>query len=1018
MTAHDFCPLWTRSSFSLMNGVAPPEALLDAAVRAGYRRLGILDVNGFYGLIWSLQEAKARGIELVVGVELAHGGRRAAALALSPAGYRELSRLVTALHGEPDFSLPEALRNCSAEVALLLDDPALLAALRGRPETYAAVGPHGFNLQRRAAEWNLPVVAAWPMLYLHPDHPRVLRLLRAIAGNTTLGRVPEEDIPGETACFMDPRAVADRLAFCPGGLSAAGQLAARACYDPGFGVTIFPGRARTPREAAELLWGRCLARIPWRYGRETSPIRRRLEYEMTIIEQKGFAEVFLLAEQIAGHARLTCGRGSAAASIVSYLLGITHVDPLRHDLFFDRFLNPGRTDPPDIDIDFAWDERDDVLDWALSHFGRGRAAMVCNQVGFRGAGAVREIAKVYGLTEEEIVRVTGRMSGFWKPSDAEVKVREHPLFQDLQLADPWPEILRLAALLDGHPRYLSVHPGGMVIVPGGVADIVPVQRAPKGVPIIQWEKDQAEDAGLVKMDILGNRSLAVIRDALDSLAAREGVRLSYASFNPLDDPPTKDLIARGQTVGVFYVESPAMRQLQIKTGFGEYERLVVHSSIIRPAANEYIDEYVRRLRGGTWEPLHPLLERQLAETFGIMVYQEDVAKAGMAIAGFDAAKADGLRKVLAKKRGGRKFADYRREFFAGAAARGEAPETVEKIWRMIESFAGYSFCKPHSASYALVSFKSAYLKAHYPAAFIAAVISNQGGYYGTFAYVSEAKRLGLRVLGPDINRSERQWIGAGDWVRIGLMQLRDLSERSLTALLDERAAHGPYASFTDFLRRTQAEPADAGVLVRAGCFDELHGLKARPRLMWELVRHTHHRRPVSRREATLPLFARGAEGPLPEPPPYDEVLVLRQEIETLGFLASRHPLDLYRSRLARHRTLPAAKLAERIGRTVTVVGWLVTGKTVATRQGQPMEFVSFEDTTALYETVFFPKAYARFCHILTRTRPYLLTGKVQESFGAVTLAVQTVRLVDETPGSAEKVLAEKGKKALPGRGMY
>lgn len=1018
MTAHDFCPLWTRSSFSLMNGVAPPEALLDAATRAGYRRLGILDVNGFYGLIWSLQEAKARGLELIVGVELAHGGRRAAALALSPAGYRELSWLVTALHGDPQFSLTEALPGCSREIALLLDDPELLAALRERPETYAAVGPHGFGLQRHAAALGVPAVAAWPMLYLHPDHPQVLRLLRAIAGNTTIGRVPEREIPGATAFFMDEREAADRLAFAPAALSAAGELAARACGDPGFGATIFPGQANNPGEAGELLWGRCLARVPWRYGRLTPAVRRRLEYEMAIIEEKGFAEVFLLAERIAARARLTCGRGSAAASIVSYLLGITHVDPIRHDLFFDRFLNPGRTDPPDIDIDFAWDERDGVLDWTLSHFGRGRAAMVCNQVGFRGAGAVREVAKVYGLTEEEIVRVTGRMSGFWKPSDAEVKVREHPLFKDLQLADLWPEILRLAALLDGHPRYLSVHPGGVVIVPRGVADIVPVQRAPKGVPIIQWEKDQAEDAGLVKMDILGNRSLAVIRDALDSLAEREGVRLSYAGFNPLDDPRTKELIAHGETVGVFYVESPAMRQLQIKTGTGDYERLVVHSSIIRPAANEYIDEYVRRLRGGTWEPLHPVLEKQLAETFGIMVYQEDVAKAGMAIAGFDAAKADGLRKVLAKKRSGRKFEDYRRDFFAGAAGRGENPETVEKIWKMIESFAGYSFCKPHSASYALVSFKSAYLKAHYPAAFIAAVISNQGGYYGTFAYVSEARRLGLRVLGPDINNSERHWIGTRDWVRIGLMQLRELNEKTMTGLLAERSTGGPYASFADFLRRTQAEPADAGVLVRAGCFDELHGLEARPRLMWELIRHADQRRPTAKRESTLSLFDRGAEGPLPQPPPYDEVLVLRQEIETLGFLASRHPLELYRSRLARHRTLPAARLADRIGRTVTVVGWLVTGKTVATRQGQPMEFVSFEDTTALFETVFFPRAYARFCHMLTRTRPYLLTGKVQESFGAVTLAVESVRLVDELPGPAEKVLAEKGKKALPGRGMY
>lgn len=1007
-----FCPLWARSSFSLLTGVAPPEALLAAAKAAGYRRLGILDVNGFYGLIWTLQEARELGVELVIGAELRHGGRRAAAIALSVAGYQALCRAITALHRDPAFDLLSTLRALPPDVALLLDEAALLEALRDRPETYAAIGPAGFSFYQWAKKLGVPAVAAWPQLYLHPEQPRVMRLLRAIANNTTLARVPENEVPGLEALLPSPREAAEKLAFCPEALEAAERLAARACHDPGLGATIFPGRARRPGEAAELLRARCLARVPWRYGRLTDEIRRRLDYEMAIIEPKGFAEVFLLAEQIARRATLTCGRGSAAASIVSYLLGITHVDPLRHDLFFDRFLNPGREDPPDIDIDFAWDERDDVIHWVLEHFGAGRVAMVASQIGFRSAAAVREIAKVYGLPDEEIGRVTGRMSGYWLPRDAARVVREHPLFKDLRLEDPWPEILGLAALLEGHPRYLSVHPGGVVIVPGGVDRVVPVQDAPKGVPIIQWEKDQAEDAGLVKMDILGNRSLAVIRDALASIARRENVHLSYASFNPLDDPATKDLLARGDSVGVFYVESPAMRQLQIKCGTGEYERLVVHSSIIRPAANEYIDEYVRRLRGGRWEPLHPALEAQLAETFGIMVYQEDVAKAGMTIAGFDAAKADGLRKVMSKKRSGKKFEDYRRDFFAGALARGEDPAVVEKIWRMIESFAGYSFCKPHSASYALVSFKSAHLKAHYPAAFIAAVISNQGGYYGTFAYVSEARRLGLRVLGPDINESEREWIGQGDWVRAGLMQLRELPAKALEQILAARRRGGPFADFAAFVTRCPLDPAAVRILIRGGCFDGLHTLEKRPRLMWELARYAHGREAPARRQANLSLFAEKPAGPLPTPPPYDEVDVLRQEVETLGFLASRHPLDLYRTELSHLKHVPAAELSRHVGRTVTVVGWLVTGKTVATKKGEPMEFVSFEDTTALYETTFFPKAYAKFCHLLTRTRPYLLTGRVEESFGAVSLNVQWVRLLGDAP-PAERVLATRGRAALP-----
>ena len=989
-----FCPLWCRSSFSLMRGVAPPEAWIERAIEYGCQYLGLLEINGFYGLIWSLQEAQVRGIKLLVGAELEHNGRHAAALALDVEGYRQLSRLITALHGDPSFSLPEALAGLTDKVALLLDDLDLLQRLRRRPETYAAIAPDRFSFYREAKRHGFPVVAAWPFAYLHPDHPQVMRLLRAIDLNTTLQRVPAQEMPGDLAQFVPPDELAGRLAFCPEAVEETDKLARRALHDPGFGATIYPGLTKNEEEAYDLLRARCLARIPWRYGRRTAEVEQRLDYELAIIRGKGFSEVFLLAEKIARRATLTCGRGSAAASIVSYLLGITQVDPLRHDLFFDRFLNPKRTDPPDIDVDFAWDERDDVINWVISNFPKGRAAMICNQVGFKSAAAVREIAKVYGLPEDEIMQVTGRMSGYWPAGEAEEVVREHPMFKDLKLEEPWPEILRLAGLLEGHPRHLSVHPGGLVIVPGGVDAIVPIQNAPKGVPIIQWEKDQAEDAGLVKMDILGNRSLAVIRDALASIAQRESVHISYASFNPLDDPETQRLIATGDTIGVFYVESPAMRLLQKKCGTGDYDRLVVHSSIIRPAANLYINEYIRRLKGGSWTPLHPVLESQLKETFGIMVYQEDVAKAGMAIAGFDSAKADGLRKVLSKKRSSRTFQDYRRDFFAGAAARGEDPEIVEKIWRMIESFAGYSFCKPHSASYAQVSFKSAYLRAHFPAAFMAAVISNQGGYYGAFAYISEARRMGLVLWGPDINESDIPYIGCGKELRMGLMQIKGLTESAQQQIIAERQSGGCYAGFADFIARTDLDPADVRLLIRGGAFDALHGLENRPRLMWELAQYAYDRLPPAQRANPPSLFAEKQAGPLPWPPPYDEREVLRQEVETLGFLASRHPLELYREQLDRVRHITAADLEKYVNRRVTVAGWLVTGKTVVTKRDEPMEFVSFEDTTAIFETVFFPKAYARFCSMLTKTRPYLLTGKVEEAFGAMTLTVEQVRLLE------------------------
>ena len=330
--------------------------------------------------------------------------------------------------------------------------------------------------------------------------------------------------------------------------------------------------------------------------------------------------------------------------------------------------------------------------------------------------------------------------------------------KDLDFPEPWPEILQLAQRLIGIPRHISVHPGGVVITPEPIDSYVPVEIAPKGVPIIQWEKDSTETAGLVKIDLLGNRSLAVIRDAVANVKGN-GTAFDESRWEPEDDPATQASIAAGATMGCFYIESPATRLLQQKARRGDYEHVVIHSSIIRPAANKWIHEYLRRLHGGAWQPIHPLLDGVLDDNYGIMVYQEDVAKAAMALAGFDHVEADGLRKVMSKKDRAKRLPDYLRRFIAGARSRGVPTEQIESVWEMILSFDGYSFCKPHSASYARVSFQAAYLKTHFPAEFMAAVISNQGGFYSTSAYVSETRRLGVCVLPPDVNHSEISWKG-------------------------------------------------------------------------------------------------------------------------------------------------------------------------------------------------------------------------------------------------------------------
>src|SRR3989454_3503775 len=563
---------------------------------------------------------------------------------------------------------------------------------------------------------------------------------------------------------------------CPEALAATARIAEECVLDDApWGALVFPRFADLSIDGAPadpggdsftLLKTRCEEGARGRYGAITPAVRARLDHELAIIRDKGFADYFLVVQEIVRQSPRTCGRGSAAASIVSYVLGITHVEPIRHALYFERFLNRGRVDPPDIDVDFCWDERDDLLAWVFKTIGEERTAMIANHVTFRARAAVREVAKVYGLPDAEIARVATGLSRYWGTGTALEATKRSPLFRGQEFdprrggmlaRPPWPEILDAAARLDGFPRHLSVHCGGVVLAPDGVSAQVPVQKAAKGVRVIQWEKEQAEEAGLVKIDLLGNRSLAVIRDALRAVKRNHGVEIRQDSFSPLDDPATLDRMRDGKTMGVFYVESPAMRQLQQKTRRGDFEHLVIHSSMIRPAANEYIREYVRRLRGGAYTSLHPILDEVLTETHGIMCYQEDVAKVAMRMAGFSTVEADGLRKVLARKWPGKRVEDYRRQFFDGARLRGIGEAGAGKGWDMILSFSGYSFCKPHSASYALVSFQSAYLRAHHPAEFVAAVISNGGGYYSAFAYVSEPRRMGLAVLLPDVNESRREY---------------------------------------------------------------------------------------------------------------------------------------------------------------------------------------------------------------------------------------------------------------------
>ena len=790
--------LHVHTHFSFGIGVSAPDVLATAAAERGFRALACTDTNGVYGAIEYQRACDAAGVRPMLGAHLVTEDEETVALATDERGWGALCRAISAIHwgradgragGQAD-GLSALLASDRAGLILLSRDVGFLeriAAASGPRDLYAELVPGKARHAVLAAARRLGIPAAVTnaVVMAHPEDWARHRLLRAIHLNTTLSeldaaasnpsaRPPVRPTTSARDAWLRPAADLVRLfPDCPEAVRQAEAIAERCEYRIPDGRVVAP-RLAEPDESFRRLRAFAYAGAERRYGTIAPVTHDRLEYELGIIGKKGFADYFLVVKDIVEHGPTHCGRGSVANSIVSYCLGITHVEPLGAGLLFDRFLNPERKDPPDIDLDFPWDERDHVLAYVFETYPRPQAAMVANHNCFRLRGALREVAKVHGRPAGEIREVTRRIPVF-EDEPLEEMLATHPNFRGLDLSPSWRDYARMAVPLVGTPRHLSVHPGGVVIVPRTLTDYVPIQPAAKvlegvergacperseRVPVIQFEKDGAEDAGLVKIDLLGNRSLAVIRDAIAAVHGNTGRMIDYTSSDAGDDPATRALFRTGQTMGVFYTESPASRALCAKSKAESFELLVLNTSIIRPASNRYIRVYLERLHGAPYEPLHPVLRDTLAETFGVMVYQEDVVNVCSVFSGMPLATADGLRKSLSKKRPARQLAGYAEEFFAGALALGREPEVIKRVWAMIMSFAGYSFCKGHSASYIQVAQHSCYLRAHYPAEFMAAVLANGGGFYHPFAYVAEAMRMGLTVHPPDVNASELRCTGS------------------------------------------------------------------------------------------------------------------------------------------------------------------------------------------------------------------------------------------------------------------
>jgi DNA-directed DNA polymerase III PolC len=1064
-----FVHLDCHSNFSLLYGGSSVEDLVSACAEAGMEALALTDRDGLYGAVPFFEAATGAGIKPIIGCDLSVGPAdrltRLTLLAKNDEGYGNLCRLVTERRlGEAPVSL-EQLSRCSEGLFALCPEPGMLEPLLAifGDSLYAELVNTGTRECHRLAEsligvarsLGVPCAASNQVAFARPDSYDLHLTLNAIRLICPVTRIP----PGEAAdreCHLkQPGEMKEAFSTypystAPEALSSTGEIADACEFRFNLGARLFPAADLPPGETPfSHLTKLCFEGAARRYHPLPPRALDRLHFELETIERLGFTPYFLVVNEIARFCRErgipSAGRGSAAGSMVAYVLGITYIDPIEHDLYFERFLSSARDDPPDIDLDVSWCRRDEVLDFIYRRFGHDRVAMICTYATMKARMAVRDVAKAFGLPPDEVDGFT-RSIPHCRASQIEAVASAIPSCRDLPAdREPYRTILDVCARLDGFPRHLSIHVGGVVIADRPLTDLVPLERATKGLVITQYDMGPIERLGLIKMDILGQKGLSVVEDTAAWAGKNHAVRIDPDRL-PRDDPDTFRLLREGRTLGVFQIESPAMRSLLQSVKPRNIEDLTLTIALVRPGASGSGMKELFLLRRAGREPvvyLHPDLEPILSESLGTFVYQEQVMKAAVAVAGFTPAEADGLRRAMTHQRSHEQMDAIRERFIERAAERGVPELVAAAVFESLAKFAGYGFPKAHAATYGEFSYQAAYLKAHFPAEFMAAVLVNEAGFYHHSVYVEEAKRLGVRVALPDVNRGEGDYHVRGDGILYyGLLRVKGIHRTTVESLIAAREDF-PFTSLSDFLARVELTEEEAATLIKCGAFDSLEN--TRPELLWKLKMMYPQARAAmaagrgrrSRAGRSLPLCPEApdrafsppafeGEGPdggesvlpiaidkvspptaLPRLPDYTLEQKLQMELEYLEASISCHPLEiLVPGELAGAR-VRSTELEEHLGETVSLVGWLIAQRRAVTKKRDYMQFLTFEDLSGTFEVTIFPRDYQRLGALVGRARVHRVTGKVSDRTGSVSLiAVDLEPLAPFSSGRDAEISAD------------
>lgn len=974
-----------HSYYSLRYGTFAVEALVEQAKQLGVEALALTDINNSTAMIDFVKACEKQSIKPVGGMEFREGDTLLfVGLARNNEGFRELNEYMTAINLKqakhqplaPDFEHVYVIYPFGKTI----DRPLKTNEFIGIKPSQAGklLRFHDRHLLDKMLIRQPVSFADKQTYYLHKN-------LRAIDHNLLLSHLQPEMVADPDEYFVPPEKIRQAFASYPSIIENTQRLLAGCELTFDFNSVknkkTFTGNRYDDKLLLEKL---AYDGLRYRYGASNRVAEQRLRSELEIIDKLDFSAYFLITWDIIRYSMSRgfyhVGRGSGANSIVAYCLKITDVDPIELNLYFERFLNPKRTSPPDFDIDYSWKEREEVQDYIFKRYGRRHTALMGTSVTFKGKSIYRELGKVHGLPKAEI----DLLSAHPRREVPKNSINRH--------------IHSLATLMTDFPNQRSIHAGGILISEEPMTCYTALDLPPKGFPTTQWDMYVAETLGFEKLDILSQRGIGHIKEAAGLVRSNQGKNIDIHRVDLFKkDKKVKAQLKRAETNGCFYIESPAMRGLLKKLQCDDYLSLVAASSIIRPgvARSGMMREYIHRFHHpDSFEYAHPVMKAQLEETYGVMVYQEDVLKVCHHFAGLDLADADVLRRAMSGKyRGKEEFQRIVEKFFSNCRAKGYPEKLTQEVWRQIESFAGYSFSKAHSASYAVESFQSLYLKAYFPLEFQVAVINNFGGFYHSWVYFNEVQRQGGRLHLPCVNRSDYKTNIHGKDIFIGLIHLTGLEQKTAYRLLDERHNGGPFEHLEDFISRVEPGTEQLILLIRTGAF-RFTG-KTKSELLWEayLLQKSQDKRPRG-----LMLFQSTAKSYRLPQLEHSAIEDAYDEIELLGFPVSLSYFDLLKTTF--RGEIKAQMLNQNVGKTVRMLGLLVTIKYVKTVKKELMHFATFlDDEGEMFDTVHFPdtlRSYPFRGHGI-----YLILGKVVEEFGYASVEVMKMAKLPFQPDPRE-----------------